>query len=158
MGNNWIVVADAARARLFFKTEQDEHPVLLREFNNISGRARERMFGQYPVGAQSAIGGEYRRALLLGMPNPMADPDALMAQRFASDLCDLLEQSASRGAFDRLILVAPGQFLTILREEIGPSARRLLAASLAKNLMDVPAQKLAGHLGDILQSKSAVMA
>ena len=154
MRNNWIVVADAGRAKLFFKTDQDEHPVLLREFNNVSGRARERMFGQYPLGAQSGVNGDNRRGLLLGV----VDPDAVLARRFASDLCDLLEQSASRGAYDRLLLVAPGPFLGLLRQEIGPSARKLLAASVAKDLLQIPTQKLGDYLGDIMQFDKPVMA
>ncbi|MGA2232370.1 MAG: host attachment protein [Tepidisphaeraceae bacterium] len=154
MRNNWIVVADAGRAKLYFKTEQDEHPVLLREFNNISGRARERMFGQYPIGAQTALNGDNRRGLLLGL----SDPDEVHSARFASDLCDLLEQSAVRGAYDRLVLVAPAPFLGMLRQEIGPAARKRLAASIAKNLVEVTAQKLGDQLGDIMEFEKAVMA
>jgi protein required for attachment to host cells len=144
MRNSWIVVADEARAKLFFKTAHNEHPVLLREFNNISGHAWERMFMKHlPADHYSHSPGIDLADAAVGVD----DPDLMHAQRFATDLCELLELAANRGAYDQLVLAAPDSFLQILRREMGPSARGRLAGSLAKMLMNVPGAKLDQYLG-----------
>jgi len=142
MRNNWIVVADAGRARLFFKTEENDHPVLLREFNNIAGHAWEHMFVTHAMDDRSLAAEMDRRGVRLGFD----DPDLMLTQHFALDLCRLLEQAADRGAYDRLVLIAPNSFLALLQQKIGPSAKRLLAATMAKVLMDVPGPRLEEHL------------
>jgi hypothetical protein len=110
MRNNWIVVADAGIARLFFKTGENAHPVLLREFNNIAGHAWEQMFVTHVAGDRSLAAQRDRRGVRLGFD----DPDLFLARHFAGDLCRLLEEAADRGAYDRLVLVAPKSFLEIL--------------------------------------------
>ncbi|MGA2231915.1 MAG: host attachment protein [Tepidisphaeraceae bacterium] len=142
MRNSWIVVADAAKARLFFKTEENDHPVLLREFNNIAGHAWEHMFVMHANGEQPVDDGMCNRGVRLGFD----EPDMLITRHFAGDLCDMLEKAADNGAFDRLVLVAPKSFLEILRKEIGPSARKLLTATLPKILIEVSGPSLENHL------------
>ena len=69
---------------------------------------------------------------------------------FAVSMAKVLDEAAERGAFDRLVLVAPPKTLGALRAALKPRTRKMVIAEVGKDLTHVPVQGLTGHLRDVV--------
>ena len=88
-----------------------------------------------------------------GTRHPMesrTDPREQLKVRFAEDLVQALDAQHAAGAFDRLVMVAPPQFLGELRAALTPRLKAALHGDVDKDLTKVPDKEIRGHLGDIL--------
>ena len=125
----WIVVASAARARVFevvgrkkplkecFDLVHPEERMYRRDFNtDRPGRAYDRVGGQ-------------RHAV-----EAPADPKEKEAAGFARELVDRLERERNERHFDAVYLVSPPRFLGLLRGRMGNGLRKALKGTLAKDI------------------------
>jgi hypothetical protein len=67
---------------------------------------------------------------------------------FAETLAARLNEEARIGAYERLVLVAPGHILHAVRNGLDKQATALLAGTLPKDLTKVPDHELTEHLKD----------
>jgi protein required for attachment to host cells len=144
----WVLVADAARARLF-QVEQPRQtlaPALGEEL--IGSNLRSREIGSDRPGRTFDSGGQGRHAM-----EPPTDPARHAQEEFARDVVRLLDEKRTSRAFERLIVVAPPQFLGDLRGLMPQQLRESVSAEIAKDLSKLPAHELQDHLRDVLEAQ-----
>ncbi|NNK66941.1 MAG: host attachment protein [Rhodobacteraceae bacterium] len=137
----WVLLADTQSARIVMNTgpgkgfegvagKEFKAPPAA-EFADIQGRGHSR---QGP--GRSAMQG--------------ADPKVRATEIFAKTIADDLERSATRGAFDRLVLVAGPKMLSALRDALPKPVRDRVLSEVAKDLTKVRLEDLPDHLGEVL--------
>lgn len=127
MTNTWMIVADAAGARLF---EVDRGEIrLIQEKPNPKGRAR----------AQEIVTDRPGRVLkgrgrnVLSSMEPRTPPHEVEERRFAQQLGEMLDDGFDRHAFGRLIFVAPPHFLGLLRSTLTNRVYQTVTASIERD-------------------------
>jgi protein required for attachment to host cells len=145
MRKTWVLVADSARARLF-TTQTPKGP--LQEFEDLvhpesrmhpgeintdrPGRAFDRMGqGRHAVGS-------------------VTSPKEHEAEEFARLIADRLEAGRNAGQFEQLVLVAPPDFLGLLRKAISHPAAKLISREISKNLAQRSAEDIRALLPEYL--------
>ena len=144
----WLLVADAARARLF-QVEQPQltlSAALGREL--IGSNLPSREIGSDRPGRTFDSAGEGRHA-----KEPPTDPARHAQQTFAREVVQLLDEKRLKGAFDRLIVVAPPQFLGDLRAAMTVQLRAAVVAEIGKDLSKLALPELQDHLRDTLEAQ-----
>jgi protein required for attachment to host cells len=145
MRKTWVLVADSVRARLF-TTHTPKGP--LHEFEDLvhpesrmhagelntdrPGRAFDRM-GQ----ARHAVGA-------------VTSPKAQEAEEFARQVAERLEAGRNAGDFEQLVLVAPPDFLGLLRKAISPVTSKLISREVGKNVAQRSAEDIRSLLPEFL--------
>lgn len=124
---DWIVVANAARARIF---ERDEDTQVLREIADLV---------HTPSRQKASTLGDDRpgRARKSEASTAFAPHTALLErehQRFAHEVAQLLETSALDHGMPGLVLLASNPFLGELKAALGDAARKLLKRSAPVDL------------------------
>lgn len=144
----WVLVADASRARIFSIPENNKPQkplpwVLEKEFDHPEGRARAtELTTDVPGRVKQSFGANSRPA----MEEP-TDPKEVEAQSFARQLAESLEQGLNRNKFERITLVAPPHFLGLLRGAVNEQVSKRIHQSVNKDLTLLPARELPEHLG-----------
>ena len=132
----WVLVADGEKALFLenitdaedphlkvFDKETQDNPPTREQAANRPGR-----FHDGPSAHRSAV----------------ADTDwhALEKERFADDLADMLYAHAHKGAFDRIVLVAPPNILGELRERLHSEVRDKVVGEIDKTLTNHPLHEI----------------
>lgn len=118
----WIVAADGA------------HAVILRP-DAVEGRFRQ-------VEAEAAPAYPHAHGKH-DATHHLAEADKVA---FAKDLAKELDAAAARGAFDQLVLAAPGHTLHVLREALGTPASRRVVGTESKDLVKLGIVERDAHL------------
>ena len=116
MSNTWILVADAARARLFELTRKGADPVEIACYSYPEGRSpgREQDHGRLPRVQES--NSPSRHAI-----EPRTSLRDKHAHRFADTLSAVVQQGRQDGCYDKLILMGPPRFLGVLHARARPA-------------------------------------
>jgi protein required for attachment to host cells len=142
----WILIADAGRARIM-STPGGDGPLHQEEaIQNPRGRARAQDLMADQPGRYSSHGkGSVKSAMEYSTP-----PHKVEELKFAEKLAEMLEKSASNHKYDRLVMIAPPEFLGFLRKTIAESVHKRLVASIAKDLTEIDPRDLMGHMADVV--------
>lgn len=142
----WVVVANGSDAR-FFANEGCGKGLRLREhLSHPDSRKREldlvtdapgRTVQSAGVGTRPSIAWE-------------TSPKEVEMQRFAREIADHLDEGRKQGAFDRLVLVAPPQFLGLLRDTLESHNTVPVDGSLNKDYTQADVPSLIARLGKIM--------
>ncbi|WP_417720466.1 host attachment protein [Salipiger sp.] len=142
----WVLVADGEKA-LFLRNDVDaENPdlnvVRIKQQDNPSDREQS---ANRP--GRMKDGGP-------GQKSAYDDTDwhELAKERFADELADLLYQQAHKGAFERIVLVAPPATLGELRSKLHKEVADKVVAEIDKTLTNHPIDKIESLLHDALES------
>jgi protein required for attachment to host cells len=141
MTNTWILVADAAKARLFELPRKGGDPVELACYANPNGRSpgRHPEHGRLPRVQES--NGPSRHAI-----EPKTSLRDKHAQRFADTLGAIVRQGRQEGRFDRLILVAPPRFLGTLHGCLDEQTAACVVGEVRRELLALSPTELRTHL------------
>jgi protein required for attachment to host cells len=129
MAITWVVTADSAQAEFFevdriggeFRTIQElTHAEALKKGRELTTDRPGRAFDSAGTG---------RHAM-----STQVDPKEHEADVFAREICHYIEGARSKHRFERLIVIAPPDFLGRIRQQITPAANRMVVESIAKNL------------------------
>ena len=141
----WILIADAARAKLY-STKGYRHPLqLVRQVEHPEGRAK-------PQELVTDDAGKYSRTGRTGMPSTWATsnpPDVVEEQRFAHQLAEILETGLAKREYDSAAIVAPAKMLGFLRLAASPQVHKHLAKTIAKDLTIVKERELPEQLASL---------
>ncbi len=146
----WIVIADAARARIFSSTGHREPLLLVQELINPHGREKPQDIVTDDPG-KYAKGGKWGR---LGTWST-SSPDVVEEQRFAQRVAKVLQKGLAHRAYDAVAIFAPAKFLGFLRHEIGPQVSKHLVTSAAKDLTSVKDRELPKYLSPVFSTEFA---
>jgi protein required for attachment to host cells len=137
----WLLVADSVRGRVF---QADSPTGPLTEIITLAhpeGRLHEQALTSDLPGRTFDRGGQGRHV--------MEDRISAKEQgniRFALRIAEHLELMRVEGKFERLIIVAPPEFLGILSAKLSDATRKLVSMRLDKNLAQKSAKEIRNHL------------
>jgi protein required for attachment to host cells len=129
----WIVVADSGRARLFSLAEPMHVWAQVHELEHEESREPSRAGRTTDAAGRTHQGTGWRG--VRSAFDPHTPPDRIEHAKFAEEIAEYLEQALSEKKFDNLVLVAPPNFLGLLREKLGKHAAARVQACLNKDLV-----------------------
>ncbi len=142
----WIVLADAATARLYEQGGPHGKWALVSELQHPESRARDSdLVTDRPGRVKQSKG--YRSAM-----EPRTHPHKVEVKKFARQLAKALEDGLLKNAYDRLILVAPPAFVGLLRGELSDRVRGRIAALVEKDYLHLDQRKAQERLEHELQA------
>ncbi|TAN47229.1 MAG: host attachment protein [Methylococcaceae bacterium] len=128
MATTWILTAESSRAIIYAMESRIKPLKEIESLDHPEGRAREQdLTSDRPGRTVDAVG---RHAV-----GKEVDPKRHEAQLFALRLAERLDQGRTHGQFNHLILIAPPEFLGILRHSLNDQTLKLVSQSLDKNLV-----------------------
>lgn len=142
MHTQWVVVADSSRARFFETQGNVESLVELEDFLSPAARmdeaalrhdAKGRFFGK----------GEREQA---HTAEPAVSAKTHAAQKFSKVIMQHLEQACEKKRYDRLILIAPPQFLGQLHKQLSQRVMQRITQELPLNISGLTAAQIGDHL------------
>jgi protein required for attachment to host cells len=140
MMTTWVLVADTYRARVFGAERPASSLSELHDLASPEARLHE---GDLVTDK----GGRDRNPKVGGHglgENGSVKQD--LADRFAQQVCDLLESARVAGELSKLYVIAAPAFLGLLRKHQSPSLRQLVAGEIDKSLATQDAASIRKHL------------
>ena len=126
---HWILVANQSEARLLEYRGPHEEMELIREIPHPEGRLKEKDL------VSDRPGKELRRAMNANHAyDPQVSAEQHESQLFAKQLGDMLERERAQNHFDDLAVVAPPQFLGILRKFFSKNLEKKVSRAIPKDL------------------------
>ena len=144
-GTTWLVVADAARARIFRVEDLGSKLVPASNHQLVHASLADKELVCDKPGRTFDRFGQGRHA-----KEPPSDPADIEARRFAREVVETLDAERKKGALSHVILVAPPGFLGDLRAEMREPLSRIVAAQVNKDLSKLTPAELIEHLGETL--------
>lgn len=124
MKADWILIANASRARLFQQQDHGAPYALLRSFEHPASRMHSSELGEDERGRQGAD-----RAFGATAYEPRLEPQRKEHLRFAGELAEYLEAGAQHGLCRSVRLFAASPFLGELKAQLGEGTQRILAGA-----------------------------
>jgi protein required for attachment to host cells len=143
----WVMVANAARARCF---ERDPETSGLRElagFVHAESRLKAAELGD------DAPGHAFKSGATTAF-EPHTPPHEREREQFARELAAHLEEAALAHRFDRLALIASNPFLGELRAQLGDAVRRCVIASHPRDLTGFTGEDLERRVTEAMSGHS----
>jgi protein required for attachment to host cells len=129
MERTWIVVCDASHCRLFMKRLNDHEWVKFETIENPAGRAKGIDLLSDRAGRSLQSQGPNKKSAM----DPHTPPRDVEEMRFSHKIADLLDAAYRQNAFERLILVAPPQFLGLLRDALHGQVQKAIYGTIDKD-------------------------
>jgi protein required for attachment to host cells len=151
MPTTWIVAADSSRARVFEIAEPERrlHPV--EEFDHPQGRAHNRELTSGAQGRYLSQGGGPRAHSATRQVSAVDHENEL----FSKTLSRYLDKARSQHRYDKLYLIAPPEFLGLMRENLSKEVRRLTAEEINKDLSWFDARDIERYVKPLSKPKWA---
>lgn len=147
--NTWFLVGDASRARVFAHDANGKPWAVVRELEHPASRARNAELMEGTAGrVQQSAGLGHRPAM------ESTAPKDYEAERFAMELAGVLDHEFDARAFESLVLVAPPQFLGMLRKRLPSKLTKVLAATIDKDYTALPAREVQPLVEEALRSNA----
>ena len=141
MANIWVVVAESSRAKIFTMNTPDGALNLKETFEHPEARQHEQFLVSDLPGRTFDSAGQGRHA-----KEEEVGPKKQEAIRFAKEITDYLEQARTRNEIERLVLVAPPQFLGLLRDSLSAKSAALVSQEIHKDLVKLDPLDTRRHL------------
>jgi protein required for attachment to host cells len=123
MKSDWILIANATRARLL-QQEPNERVKELHSFEHPAGRSKISDLADDRSGSERSD-----RVYGSAAYQPRMDAKQKEHQRFARELAAYLEQQAQLGTYGKIEVFASSPFLGELKAELGAATTRLLGGT-----------------------------
>lgn len=147
METTWIVLANAARARIF-ESVDGRAPTEVRTLAHPGSRLKAGELAEHHAGhAERHVGVAGH-----GSPAypPSSDPRDKEHQAFGRELAQVLHAAVAGAQVRRLVLSASSDFLGVLRGSLDAATTRAVVASHAADLTELPALELQQRLAALL--------
>ena len=151
MGHMWIMVCDAAKARLFELREGDPSFYVVEIVMHEESRSRASNLVGDRSGSRSSEGASVHHNALA----PGSSPKENEKEHFAHSLVTRLDRALRAARFEKWILVAPPHFLGLVKKELTSELQKHLVATIDKDLNGLDAHGLAERLHDITQMQTS---
>jgi len=143
----WILLADAASARLYASGERPGDWTLLRELEHPESRMRSsELLSDKPGRVKQSTGS---RAAM----EPHTPRKKVEVERFARELAQALDEGVVSGACERLVLVAPPAFLGVLRDKLPPRVAARVTDVIEKDYLHLDQPTLKKRLEKALEAR-----
>lgn len=143
MQADWIVVADAARARVFHWAGRRQ---VLDELYDLHHPQTEKHEGDLRTGGNGAVIQSSSSASF--QSDPHITTTEKHAEDFAKELADFLHKARSKDEYNGLVLVAAPRFLGRLRENLDSATAQMVEKEIDKNWAQHDRQQIQKLLAD----------
>jgi protein required for attachment to host cells len=147
MPATWVLVADSSAARIFDAPSPTGALEEIASYAHAEGRMHERDMRTDEPGVTHDSAGYAKHGM-----EPKVKPKEQEAIGFARFLADRLESARSKSEIDRIILVAPPEFLGHLRNVLDDDARKIVDGEYNLNLVKLRPDEIRKHLPEKLYS------
>lgn len=147
MKRTWIVVANAARARLCEFDPRDGSLTELADFAHPAARQKGADLGTDRPGHAEKGNASVRTSF-----EPHTDRHRKEREAFAREIAAHVDLAVRDGRCPAVALIASNPFLGELRAQLGESAAKALAATLPSDLTHAALPELAQRVAALLQS------
>jgi protein required for attachment to host cells len=141
----WVIVADASRARLYELEGRGQPLTELQDLVHPEARLKGMEIESDRPGRAFDTRGDQRHAMA-----PPTEPKHEEAMRFAREVAALLREGFDAHRFRQLCVVAPPQFMGLLRDEIDGPVRAAVKAELSKDLTHEDTDRVAAEVWALL--------
>ena len=141
MVRTWILVAESSRAKLYSAISHKGPLSEVNAFVHPEGRLHA---GDLVSDRSGADGGSIGQGLHVVDDKSIAKKQENI--NFAKEIAEYLEAGRIKGAFGRLVLVAPPAFLGLLRDNLNKEVLDLVTEQVDKNLVQQSATVVREHL------------
>ena len=141
MKPDWILIANASRARLLQQEEPGASVALMHSFEHPASRLHSSELGDAARGRESTD-----RAFGAAAYEPRIDAQRKEHLHFAGELADFLERGAQQGVYGSVRVFASSPFLGELKAQLGDATRRLLAGTHDVDLSTVGPAEIARRI------------
>ncbi|MBI5040130.1 MAG: host attachment protein [Gammaproteobacteria bacterium] len=140
----WVIVADSSRGKIYV---QKKHNGELQEaVDLVHPGARLRGVDLSSDRAGGHVGAFGQGSHVFDARTAAKEHEA---ESFAKEIAERLESGRNSGQFQRLVLIAPPEFLGLLREQLGDNLRRLVVEEIAKDLVTHSADEVRDKLQQV---------
>jgi protein required for attachment to host cells len=147
VNNVWVLVCDAAKARVFEIRDGNPtwHAVELVLHEGSRSKASELVGG--PSGTRSSEGRSVHHNALA----PASSAKKVEKEGFAHTLATTLDQAMRSARFRKWVLVAPPHFLGLMRKELTSELEKHLLTTVDKDFNDLAVHELSERLRDAVR-------
>jgi protein required for attachment to host cells len=143
---HWILIADAASAKVYSTTAHKKQLELVREFANPQGRLKNHDLVTDGPGRLDKSGAPGTRSATA--PQTTAHEEVI--NEFAHKLATFLLHEVQRQSFTSLSLAAPPHFLGLLRRSLATQVENCVRAALSRDLVHIPPHDLLARAADLI--------
>ncbi len=147
MAATWVVVADSSAARFFTVGSPTSGLEEIASYAHPEGRLHERDLRTDEPGMTKDRAGYAKHGI-----EPKVKPKEQEAIVFARLLAKRIEAARAKSEIDRVILVAPPEFLGHLRSVLDDDARKIVEGEYNLNVVRMPPDDIRKHLPEKLYS------
>ncbi|MFC4762888.1 host attachment protein [Dyella koreensis] len=140
MSRTWVLISDAARARLFEVAEHDGMTEIAC-YSNPSRRSMTHNKADHSPSRTHDSHGPGRHIIEVHTSSREKSE-----RQFASSIVEALEHGIAQHQCGRLILVAPPHFLGVLHAKLTPSLEKVMVGEIHNDLVSCSTQELADRL------------
>jgi protein required for attachment to host cells len=142
MATTWILVANAAQAKLYANQGPNKGVELVGDYAHPESREKgSELVSDRPGHYQGH--GNGRGAFVQHM-----DPKQNAADHFARHLAGMLEEGRAKGQYERLILAASAPFHGLLKQHLPSGVSKLVTGSVDRDYTSASGRELPGLLAD----------
>lgn len=135
--NNWILVADASKARLLHLKRGNLEEI--GDYTHPEGHLKNQEMVSDQAGRKGT--GFDRPGFEFG-----TSPQDIEMGRFAAQLAAILKQGLEKRLYDQLVLVSPPRFLGCLRKALNPQVSKCVVATLDHDYIDLSPSEILNRL------------
>lgn len=146
----WVVVADSSAARIFLAGSPTGALQEIASYEHPEARRHERDMRTDEPGVTFDRVGYAKHGM-----EPKVKPKEHEANVFARFLAERIDTARARSEINRVILVAPPEFLGNLRAALASDARKIVEGEYNLNVVRMKPEEIRGHLPDRLYSALA---
>ena len=152
MPATWVVVADSSAARIFTAPSPTGTLQEIASYAHSEGRMHERDMRTDEPGMTKDRAGYAKHGM-----EPKVKPKEQEAIAFARLLAKRIEAARAKSEIDRVILVAPPEFLGHLRDVLDDNARKIVEGEHNLNVVRMPPDEIRKRLPERLYSAVAAV-
>jgi protein required for attachment to host cells len=144
-----IVVASQSEADFYELDQRDMPPQFVQRLEDADAHLHDRDLKSDRPGRvydHAPASGGRRGAVAHHSTGGERNPRKVEAKRFARRVADALDEERRQERYDRLVIMAPPEFLGLLREEMPGAVHAMLTAEIGKDLVHEPPEALNEYL------------
>ncbi len=141
MSNTWVLVAESSRAKLYRVNGRLAPFTEIDAMVHPASRMHEGDLVSDTAGSDGGSIGQGRH--VIDSKHTAHEHESL---QFAKELASRLDSGRTNGDFDKLVLVAPPEFLGHLRSNLSKEVMSMVSRQVDKNLVQKPAEVLRAYL------------
>jgi protein required for attachment to host cells len=147
MNTVWILVCDAARARVFEILDHDPDWRVVLAWHHAESREKTAALSSDHMGQRSSLGQSAHHNALA----PASSPKETEKAHFGHALVNMLDQAKRENRFARWVLVAPPHFLGAVKNELTPELRKHLLTTVDKDFAKLDTTELIERLKGVVR-------